>query len=77
MKNNYLYITNEALSENSSKSRSTDLVLDNKLGEYYPDYYEVDYDLKLLVAKKPTKEEKNNPIYNGIYEKIGSDGILF
>lgn len=74
MKNNYLYITNEAFSENFSQP-STDLVLDNKLGEFYPDYYETEYDLKLLVGKKPTEEEKNSPIYNGIYEEIGSDDI--
>ena len=68
MKNNYLYVTNEALSHNSSQ---TDLVLDNKLGEHYPDLYETVYDLKLMV----TEAEKNSPIYNGIYEEIGSDDI--
>ncbi|MBQ8575368.1 MAG: hypothetical protein IJ447_04905 [Clostridia bacterium] len=72
MKNNYLYITNEALSKNSSR---TDLVLDRKLGEYYHDYYETDYDLELLVTRKPIEAAKNSPIYNDIYEKIGSDDI--
>ncbi len=37
MKNNYLYITNEALPQNPSR---TDLVLDNDLSEHYPDCYE-------------------------------------
>lgn len=72
MKNNYLYITNEALSQNPSK---TDLVLDNDLHEHYPDFEETVYDLKLMVTRKPTKTEKNSPIYNGIYEEIGSDDI--
>ncbi len=72
MKNNYLYVTNEALSHNSSQ---TDFVLDNNLDEHYPDFYGTAYDLKLMVTRKPTKAEKNSPIYNGIYEEIGSDDI--
>lgn len=72
MKNNYLYVIKDALSQNSSQ---TVLASDNKLNEFYPDYYEAVYDLKLLVTRKPTEAEKNSPIYNGIYEKIGSDDI--
>ena len=72
MKNNYLYITNEALSQNLSE---TDLVLDNKLCENYPDFYETVYGLKLMVTRKPTEAEKNSPIYNDIYEEIGGDDI--
>ena len=72
MKKKYLYVTD---SFEGTHSGDTVIFNDHKLKKYYPDFYEAKYDLKLLITTKPTKAEKESPIYNSIYEEIGSEDI--
>ena len=72
MKKKYLYVTD---SFEGTHSGGTVIFNDHKLKKYYPDFYEAKYDLKLLITTKPTNAEKESPIYNSIYEEIGSEDI--
>lgn len=73
MKNNYLYVPDNSF-ENTDLSKTV-IFNDHKLKKYYPDFYETEYDLKLLVISKPTEAEKQSPIYNDVYEKSSSEDI--
>ncbi len=75
MKQEFLYITDEDFHENGSLKNPV-INPDNKLEEYYPEFSKVNFELKLTVVKKPTKEEKESPIYKDIFEKIGREEIM-
>ena len=74
MKNDYLYITDQKWFE-STALKNPLLFNDHKLKEYHPDYYKLAYDLKLLVSKAPTQEEKESPFYNGSLERYATADI--
>lgn len=74
MKKKYLYITDEDFFDSSSLKNPI-AGFDDKLQKYHPEYFENNYDLRLLVTPEPTKAEKESPIYNDIFERIGSDDM--
>ena len=71
---NYTYITNNDWFESGSLKNPI-TVLDHKLEKVYPEFYSLDYDLKLLATKSATNEEKSAPFYNDYREKHGSSDI--
>lgn len=44
---------------------------DHKLGEYFPEFYSLHYDVRMLAAKSSTTEEKSSPFYNDYRERYG------
>lgn len=74
MKKKYLYVTDEDLFDSSSLKNPV-ACLDGKLEKYYPEYFENNYDLRLLVKHEPVKAERESSIYNDVFEKIGSNDI--
>lgn len=48
-----------------------DIYLDNK----YPDYFEASYGVRIIATKKPTKEEREFPIYNDYRDRYGNADI--
>lgn len=45
---------------------------DHKISQTYPEFYELEYDLRLCVAKPATKSEKSFVLYNDYRERYGS-----
>ena len=74
MKTNDVYITSSEWFENSSLKNPICL-LDHNLEHIYPEFYHINYDLKILATKAPTKEEKAMPIYNDYRERYGKSDI--
>ena len=74
MKKKYLYVTDEDFFDSSSLKNPV-ACLDGKLEKYYPEYFENNYDLRLLVKYEPVKAERESSIYNDVFEKIGSNDI--
>ena len=74
MKNKYVYITDSEWFEASSL-RNPICFMDHKIEQTYPEFYELDYDLKILATRAPTEEEKSMPIYNDYREKYGDSDI--
>lgn len=74
MKKKCFYVTDEYFFDSSSLKNPV-AGIDGKLQKYYPEYFENNYDLRLLVKHEPAKAEKESPIYNDIFEKIGSNDI--
>lgn len=69
-----LYLTDRSWFEAGAHKDPVN-VLDHKLESIYPEFYSLNYDLKLLVSKEATKEEKESPFYNDLIEKLGSFDI--
>ena len=74
MKNKYIYVTDENWFESTSL-RNPIMAEDCKLKEFYPEFFETEYDLKLLVSKAPTETEKSSIIYNDSIERNGNTDI--
>ena len=74
MKNQYMYITSKEWFESSSL-RNPLCVLDENIKSIYPEFFELNYDLKILVTKRPTNEEKLSYCYNDYRERYGSSDI--
>lgn len=74
MKNNFIYITDKSWFEIGGLKNPI-AILDHKLEKIYPELYNLEYDLKLLVAKPATETEKSAPFYNDYREKYGSSDI--
>lgn len=74
MEKKYLYVTDESFFDSSSLKNPV-ACLDGKLEKYYPEYFENNYDLRLLVKHESAKAERESPIYNDIFEEIGSNDI--
>ena len=74
MKRRNIYLTDKSWFENGAHKNPVS-VLDHKLESLYPECYSLNYDLKLLVSKESTKEEKDSWFYNDSIEKLGSFDI--
>lgn len=74
MRKKHVFITSNEWFESTVLSNPIE-TLDTKLEKVYPDYFSVDYDLRLLATDMPTQEEKNFPLYNDYREKYGSTDI--
>lgn len=74
MRKKYVFITSEEWFETTSLSNPI-VALDNKLENVFPEYFSVNYDLRLLAADIPAKEEKSCPFYNDYRDKYGSTDI--
>lgn len=74
MKNKYLFVSGEEWFEGTALSNPVTFC-DLKLERFYPELFTVDYDLKLVVGKAPTKAEKSSPIYNDRLERYGNADI--
>lgn len=48
---------------------------DFNLENCYPQFFKTDYDIRITVSGKPSKEEKSFPFYNDNLERYGSDDI--
>ncbi len=67
----YVYISSQQWFESSSLKNPI-ISFDHKLEQIYPEYYNLNYDLKLLVTKPPSNHEKSMPFYNDFRERYGS-----
>lgn len=74
MKTKYLFITNGNCFEDTIFSNPIHL-FDHKIENYYPEFYKVNYDLRLLAIKEPTKEEREFFVYNNYPDKYGDSDI--
>lgn len=74
MSKKYVFITDKAWFETTTLSNPI-VSLDEKLERIYPEYYSVDYDLRILATDSPTKEEKAFPFYNDYRDKYGRTDI--
>ena len=74
MKNKYVYVADEKWFESTSL-RNPIMANDFKLKEFYPEYFETEYDLKLLASKVPTQAERSSLIYNDSIERNGNTDI--
>ncbi len=74
MKNKYIYITDEEWFESSTLANPITF-LDHELEQYFPEFYKLDYDLKLLVTNTPANSEKAMPFYNDYRERLGNPDI--
>lgn len=74
MKNKYLFITNEKWFEDTRFKNPIHL-FDHKLEKYYPEFYNANYDLRLLATELPTKKEREFFIYNDCRDEYGESDI--
>ncbi len=74
MNNGFVYITDSEWFEKTSLKNPI-TCLDCKLQKQYPEFYCLEYDLKMLVSKPSTDDEKAMPFYNDYREKYGSNDI--
>lgn len=70
MRKDYVFISNQQWFEGCSLKNPI-ISLDYKLKKYYPDYFSLNYDLKLLASRAPTAELIGMPFYNDYLEKHG------
>ena len=71
MKRRNIYLTDRTWFEDGAHKDPVN-VLDHKLEFLYPEFYSLNYDLKLLVSKEASKEEKDSWFYNDSIEKSGT-----
>lgn len=74
MKNDFLYITDDTYFESTSLHNPI-AVLDHKVERFFPSFYCLDYDLRLLATRPASKEEQASPFFNDYREKYGSADI--
>ena len=74
MKHNCIYITSKEWFE-ETPLKNPILSLDHNLEQIYPQFYNIEYDLKILATKPATAEEKEFPGYNDYREKYGKSDI--
>lgn len=74
MKRSPIFITEREWFESTSL-RNPILSVDHKLEQFYPNFYRVSYDVKLLATKAATEEKKCFPVYNNYRERYGVDDI--
>ena len=74
MKQNYIYITSKEWFEETPLKNPV-LSLDHNLEQIYPQFYNIEYDLKILATKPATAEKKEFPGYNDYREKYGKSDI--
>ena len=74
MKQNYIYITSKEWFE-ETPLKNPILSLDHNLEQIYPQFYNIEYDLKILATKPTTAEEKEFSGYNDYREKYGKSDI--
>ena len=72
--NKRIYITAPEYFE-SSASHNPIRVSDNNIAKFFPDLYELNYDLKILATDDPTVSEKSLPFYNDYRDKYGIPDI--
>ncbi len=70
----YVYITSNEWFETTSLKNPI-CVLEHNLDKIYPEYYSVDYDLKIVATKPATPQEKVFAGYNDYREKYGQADI--
>lgn len=70
----YIYITSNEWFETTSLKNPI-CGLDHNLDKIYPEYYSVDYDLKIVATKPATPQEKAFTGYNDYREKYGQIDI--
>ena len=74
MRNRKAIIYNKEWFENNSlKNPITSL--DHDLERYYPDFYSINYETKLLATDTPTKHERESIIYNDYIDKYGTTDL--
>lgn len=73
-KNDYVFITSEQWFDRLSLKNPIE-TLDHKLQEFYPEFYNVNYDLRLLISKTPTETEREYFAYNDYLDRFGSSDI--
>ena len=69
-----IYITEKDWFEDTA-NKNPILVLDHNLEEIYPQFYSAAYDLKILVTKSATEQEKTFSGYNDYRERYGCSDI--
>lgn len=71
MKNKMVLIFNKKWFEDGSLKNPIRSI-DHDLETYYPHFYYVNYETKLLAATTPTKQERESIIYNDYLDKYGT-----
>lgn len=71
MKNKKILITDKAWFESTSLKNPLP-TYDHELKKYFPTFYSLDYDTKLLATNPPTKKEKEFFIHNDYRERYGT-----
>lgn len=74
MSTKYIFITSDEWFETTALSNPIN-TLDDKLEKEYPEYFSVNYDLRVLATNVPAEEEKSFPFYNDYRDKYGSTDI--
>lgn len=74
MKNDYVFITSEQWFDSVSQKNPIN-TLDHKLRDFYPEFYSVNYDLRLLVSKAPAEIEIQFFAYNDYLDRFGANDI--
>ena len=74
MKSKSVFITAKEWFESTSP-RNPIICMDHKLEQFFSDYYNVNYDIKLLATTAATKEEKESPFHNDYRERYSSEDI--
>ena len=70
MKNKYVYITDSAWFDQTALANPI-CPMDNHLESFYPEFFEVTYDTRVLATKEPSFFEKSMPFYNDYREVFG------
>ena len=74
MRNSYVYVYDDTWLD-STALRNPINTLDHAMGEYFPEYYSLNYDLRLLASRLASTEEKAAPFYNDSAERHGTPKI--
>lgn len=74
MSKKQVFITDKQWFETTSLSNPI-ATLDNKLEKTYPEYFSVNYDLRLLATDAPDEEERSFPFYNDYRDRYASADI--
>ena len=72
--NRYFYIS-DAEWFDSTVFKNPLCTLDHALQKYFPEFYSLHYDVRLLAAKATAAEEKASPFYNDYRERYGATEI--
>lgn len=74
MKSKKIYISDKEWFESSSLKNPI-TTLDHNLEKYYPEFYNLNYDTKLLVTNPPSHSETTSIFYNPYREVYGTNDI--
>lgn len=76
MDNKCLYIFNTEWFEHTALKNPI-CTSDHALEESFPEFYSLNYDVRILAVKESTAEEKSFPFYNDYYERYGVRSLSF